>query len=132
MFYHININEEFRDNYRILYNLNSSTEEPMVYQFRRLMMGTNQSPCITILTIHLHFDNTAEEKPRLKRIYKLRKSHLYVDDLIIAVKSVEEAIQSRPEITEIFASMKMKIKNGHQTIQKLSKLCIKKIYFHLK
>ena len=35
MFYNIDIQEKFRDNYRILWNFTNNEEEPKVYRFKR-------------------------------------------------------------------------------------------------
>ena len=41
---------------------------------------------------------------------ELLRKHLYVDDLILSVDTIEEAILVRKEITDIFGEMKMKIR----------------------
>ena len=92
MFYNIEIHQEFRDNYRILYNFKSTQAEPKVYRFKRMIMGTNDSPCLAISTIHLHLENIAKEKPHLRKTCELLKKHLYVDDFIISVDTEKEAI----------------------------------------
>ena len=72
-------------------------------------MGANDSPCIAISVVHYHLDRIAEEKRHLKELCTIIKKHLYVDDLVLSLKTEEEAIKMRKEITEIFKSMHMNI-----------------------
>ena len=67
------------------------------------------SPFLSLSTIHYHLDKTAKEEPSLKEACELIKKHLYVDDLMAAVDSAQEAIKLRKTISNIFAKMKMKI-----------------------
>ena len=111
MFYCVNLNEEFRDYYRLLWN-NNKNEMPTIYRFKILTMGTVDSPFLSISTIHYHLDKTAKEEPELKEACELIKKHLYVDDLMAAVDSTSEAIKLRKIISAIFIKMKMKIQKG--------------------
>ena len=92
MFYCINLNEEFRDYYRLLWN-EKKDEIPKIYRFKRLTMGTVDSPFLSLSTIHYHLDKTAKEEPSLREDCELIKKHLYVDDLMAAVDSAPEAIK---------------------------------------
>ena len=111
MFYCINLNEKFRDYYRLLWN-DQKDEMPKIYRFKRLTMGTVDSPFLYLETIHYHLDKTAKEYANLKNACELIKKHLYVDDLMAAVNSTTEAIIFREIISDIFAKMKMKIQNA--------------------
>ena len=66
MFYNIDIQEKFRDNYRILWNFTNNEEEPKVYRFKKLIMGANDSPCLAISTVHYHLDKISKENTALK------------------------------------------------------------------
>ena len=66
MFYCVNLNEEFRDYYRLLWN-NNKDEVPKIYRFKRLTMGTVDSTFLSISTIHYHLDKTDKEEPEQKK-----------------------------------------------------------------
>ncbi len=108
MFYCINLDEKHRDYYRFLWT-EKEGEEPKVYRFKRLTMGSVDSPFLAINTVHHHLDMIAKRYPDLKRAAIFIKEHLYVDDLLGAVDSETEAITLRKQIQEIFAKMQMKI-----------------------
>ena len=110
MFYNIYLQEEFRDYYRFLWNFDTDAEEPKVYRFRSITMGAKDSPFIAIATIHYHLDHVAQRNPEKRWILELLRKHLYVDDLILSVDTIEEAILVRKEITDILGEMKMKIR----------------------
>ena len=110
MFYNIEINEDYRDYYRLLWNFEEDDGPPKIYRFRRLLMGANDSPCIAISVVHHHLDKISKEKPHLKELTTLIKENLYVDDLVLSLSSEKEAIKIRKEITDIFRGMKMKIR----------------------
>ena len=63
-----------------------------------------------IATTHYHFDQLAQSNPKKIWILDLLRKHLYVDDLILSVDTIEEAILVRREITDILGGMKMKIR----------------------
>ena len=108
IFHQISIDPRYRDLYRFLWH-DDATKEPRVFRFKRLTMGSVDSPFLAINTVHHHLDNIAKSHPRLRKAAKFTKDHLYVDDLLGAVDSIEEAIEMRKQIQEIFAMMKMKI-----------------------
>ena len=58
---------------------------------------------------------------------KLIREHLYVDDLIVSVDTVAEAIMLRKEISSIFGEIHMEIKSGLLTVERYCKLFLKKI-----
>ena len=120
MFYCINLNEEFRDYYRLLWN-EKKYEIPKIYRFKRLTMGTVDAPFLSLSTIHYHLDKTAKEEPSLREACELIKKHLYVDDLMAAVDSAPEAIKLRKTISNIFAKMKMKIQKWTSNSSELLK-----------
>ena len=108
MFYCINLDENYRNYYRFLWN-DDPNEEPKIYRFKRLTMGTVDSPFLAINTVHHHLDQTIKTNPKLKQAAEFIKNYLYVDDLIGATDTIEEAIKLREEIQSIFAMMRMRI-----------------------
>ena len=61
MFYNIEIQEQYRDYYRLLWNFEDNDNPPKVYRFKRIIMGSNDSPCIAISVVHYHLDTIAEK-----------------------------------------------------------------------
>ena len=101
MFYCINLKEEHRHYYRFLRNDNPN-EEPRIFPFKRLTMGTVDSPFLVINTVRHHLEEVVKTHPELAKAARFIKEHLYVDDLIGAVDKEEEAITLRKQIQQIF------------------------------
>ena len=106
MFYCINLDEKHRDYYRFLWN-DKQDEEPRIYRFKRLTMGSVDSPFLAINTVHHHLDQIIKTKPKLKQAAEFIKIYLYVDDLIGATDSIEEGTKLREDKQNIFVLMKM-------------------------
>ena len=64
-------------------------------------MGAKDSSFLAIATIHYYLDQLAQIHPEEIWILDLMRKHLYVDDLILSVDTIEEAILVRREITDI-------------------------------
>ena len=97
MLYFINLDEKHRDYYRFLWN-NDPNAEPKIYRFKRLTMGSVDSPFLAINTVHHHLDKMIKTNPKLKQAAEFIKRYLYVDDLIGATDSIEEATKLREDI----------------------------------
>ena len=89
MFYCINLDEKHRDYYRFLWN-NDPNAEPKIYRFKRLTMGSVDSPFLAINTVHHHLDKMIKTNPKLKQAGDFIKRYFYVDNLIGATDSIEE------------------------------------------
>ena len=63
-----------------------------------------------LATIHHHLELHEKEHPEKAWVTKLIREHLYVDDLIVSVDTVAEAILLRKEISSIFGEIHVKIK----------------------
>ena len=72
-------------------------------------MGSVDSPFLAINTVHHHLEQIMKTTPKLKQAAEFIKRYLYVDDLIGATDSIEEATKLREDIQKIFAMMKMRI-----------------------
>merc|ERR1711894_168438 len=101
MFYDVYLQENFRDYYRFLWNFDTNATEPKVYRFRSITMGAKDLPFLAIATIYYHLDQLAQSNPEKVWILDLLRKYLYVDDLILSVGTIEEAILVRREITDI-------------------------------
>ena len=108
MFWGINLEEKYRDYYRFLWS-DDPNKEPKIYRFKRLTMGTVDSPFLAINTVHYHLEQIIKTNPELTNAANFIKNHLYVDDLLGAIDSEKEAILLRKQIQEIFAKMQMRI-----------------------
>ena len=56
MFHQILIQEPYRDYYRFLWNFDMDAEEPKIYRFKFLLMGSKDSPYLALATIHHHLE----------------------------------------------------------------------------
>ena len=72
-------------------------------------MGSVDSPFLAINTVHHHLEQMMKTNQKLKQAVEFIKRYLYVDDLIGATDSIEEATKLREDIQKIFAMMKMRI-----------------------
>ena len=72
-------------------------------------MGSVDSPFLAINTVHHHLEQIIKTNPKLKQAAEFIKRYLYVDDLIGATDSIEEATKLRKDIQNVFAMMKMRI-----------------------
>ena len=66
-------------------------------------------PFLAINPVHHHLDQIIKTKPKLKQAAEFIKRYLYVDDLIGATDSIEEATKLREDIQNLFALMKVRI-----------------------
>ena len=64
MFQQINLDEKYRDLYRHLLH-DDATKEPRVFRFKRLTMGSVDSPFLAINTVHHHLENVTKTHPNL-------------------------------------------------------------------
>ena len=72
-------------------------------------MGSTDSPFLAINTVHYHLEEVVKSHPNLKHAAEFIKKYLYVDDLLGATDTINEAIELRTQIQKIFAMMKMQI-----------------------
>ena len=107
MFYNIYLQERFRDYHRFLWHFDTNANEPKVCRFRSITMGANDSPFLAIATIQYHLDQLAQSIAEKIWIVDLLRKHLYVDDLVLCVHTIEEAILVCRDITDILGGMKM-------------------------
>ena len=72
-------------------------------------MGGRNSPYVANPTIRFHFDKIIAESDDENEIYaaKLKKWRIYIDDVLLSLKNVEEAIEVRQQISNIFAKAGM-------------------------
>ena len=92
MFFHINLSEQDRDFYRVLWH-DDPESKPEIWRFRTLTMGRKDSPFLAIATVMLHLDKVAKEEPSLANAAEMIRQRLYVDNFLGGAKSVTEAIQ---------------------------------------
>ena len=87
-------------------------------------MGSVDSPFLAINTVHHHLENVTKTHPKLSRAAKFIKDHLYVDDLLGAVDSIDEAIERESLYCNLLGYIKTSKTNplvGMTNYQKTSK-----------
>ena len=62
-FYLIYLQEQFRDYYRFLWNIDTNANKTNVYRFRSITMGAKGYPFLAIAKIHCHLDQLAQRNP---------------------------------------------------------------------
>ena len=118
MFYAINYKQEadlqqikvsnLRDLYRFLWNKDPD-QIPSAHRFLSMLMGARDSPYASSATIRHHLAEiiaTSKDEEEVK-IAILVKARLYIDDLILALSCIEEAIKMRLVVTYIFKNAGM-------------------------
>ena len=98
-----------RDLYRLLWTSHKHNV-PKVYRFCKLLLGCTCSPFQANNVIDHHLNHLIETSTDAKvvKASHLLKEMMYIDDVILALKSVNEAIEIRETITNIFKEMVMK------------------------
>ncbi|KAE9547794.1 hypothetical protein FO519_008994 [Halicephalobus sp. NKZ332] len=89
----------------------------VVYQFRVVPFGLNSSPNLLKHSIDYHLENRAAEDPNLKNLVRNIKKNCYVDNLVLASNSVEEAIKDNELATKLFKEGGMNLR-GHVSTNK--------------
>ena len=108
MFHQFNFDPKYKDLYSVLWH-NDAARQPEKFRFKRLTMGSVDSPFQVINTAYHYLENVSETHPKLRKASNYVKDHLYVDELLGEVDSVEDSIEMRQQILDIFAMMKMEI-----------------------
>lgn len=74
IFHSINLDEKHRCYYRSLWN-NNPDEEPKIYRFKRLAMGSSDSPFLAIYTVNHHLNQIIEKQPKHKQAKEFIKKY---------------------------------------------------------
>ena len=103
--------EDLRDLYRFLWNEGDSKLAPQAYRFLSMLQGATDSPYISAATIHKHLDDVIAkaDDPDTIKAAELIKLRLYIDDLVLSLGSIKEAIKIRQQICAIFEDCGMKM-----------------------
>lgn len=78
-----------------------------------ITIRAKDSQFIAISTLHHHLDQLPRSNLEKIWILDLFRIHMNVENFILSVDSIEEAILVRREITDILRGMKIRIKNWH-------------------
>uniref|UniRef100_W6NH17 Retrotransposon domain containing protein n=1 Tax=Haemonchus contortus TaxID=6289 RepID=W6NH17_HAECO len=109
-FLQVRLHELDRDATRFFWvrDLEKDPEEEnlITYRFTRVTFGLNVSPFLLGATVHFHLRNAVDDK----RLEKEIRENLYVDNLILAAETPEEAIHKSRCTREIFAEMGMNLR----------------------
>ena len=107
MFFLINIDPRYMDLYKCLSH-DDAAKEPIVVKLKRLTMGLVDGSFLAVNTDHHHHDKVSKTHPKLKTVEKIIMNHLYGDDQLGGGDYIEEAIEIRRRLQEIFSMVQMK------------------------
>ena len=103
---------DMRDLDRFLWNPASDPKQPpKAYKFLSVLMGARDSPNVSTATVRHHLDKIASNSsdPDEIEVAKLIKKRLYIDDLLLSVNGVDQAIKTRQITSNIFEKAGMKM-----------------------
>lgn len=111
-FLQISITERDRDSHSFLWyseKISDETKLPDIvnYRMKRVTFGVTTSPFLLTATINKHLSDQPMEFDATSKI--LRKS-FYVDDLVLATDSVDEALKIYNEAVQIMSSAQMNLR----------------------
>nr|CDJ94813.1 Protein of unknown function DUF1759 and Protein of unknown function DUF1758 and Retrotransposon domain containing protein [Haemonchus contortus] len=109
-FLQVRLHESDRDATRCLWlhdhKLPPSPENVRVLRFTRVTFGLNSSPFLLAGTTHFHLNQYGED---IKLIADI-KENLYVDNLVLSMDTLEEAVESYSRTKKIFNDLNMNIR----------------------
>ena len=76
--------------------------EPKIYAMQRLMFGVNSSPFLAVQSVLEHAQSPAVVSRFGTSLYKLLKDNMYMDDVHIGGKTVEEVVQLQKDLVDFF------------------------------
>ncbi|XP_055681854.1 uncharacterized protein LOC129789232 [Lutzomyia longipalpis] len=117
MYLQVLLEKLFKDLQRFLWR--KSPGEPMIdYRFKTLCFGNAASPYLATKTLIRLAEDEGENFPRAAEV--LRK-HCYVDDCLLSVKSVEEALQVQKELISLLSKAQMQLSKWQSNSQEVLK-----------
>ncbi|XP_058452848.1 uncharacterized protein LOC131431259 [Malaya genurostris] len=94
MFHQVEVNEDDQQSQRFLFS-NEMTDEPDEYVMRVLTFGATCSPCTAQYVINKNAERFDARLPAA--VYAIRNNH-YVDDMLVSVDTVSDAIQLAKDV----------------------------------
>ncbi|KAL6723659.1 hypothetical protein Aduo_018638 [Ancylostoma duodenale] len=88
------------------YRKDPTEDNIFTYRFTRVTFGLNVSPFLLGATVHYHLRNANQDKELEREI----RENLYVDNLILAAETKQEALRKSTDSRKIFADMGMNLR----------------------
>ena len=120
MFYSIGYTEEpeglmaglqnNRDLFRFLWK-GDDNEEPAVYRFKKVLMGSKSSPfqANSVIIHHIQKIRNETDDPLTIECCKILQKFIYIDDILLGAEDEDKAITVIKEILRIFKTMNMEL-----------------------
>ncbi|KAK6744964.1 hypothetical protein RB195_011585 [Necator americanus] len=109
-FLQVHLHELDRDATRFFwvrdYRKDPTEDKILTYRFNRVTFGLNVSPFLLGATVHYHLRNAIQDKELEKEI----RENLYVDNLILAAETKQEALRKSTDSRKIFADVGMNLR----------------------
>ena len=107
MFLQVGLSEEDQRYHRFLWRNLDPTKEPDHYEFKRLLFGNRASPFCSQHVVLTHAKAHATDYPHAAETVN---DSMYVDDVLDSCETVDEAVQLRRELSELFALGNFKLR----------------------
>ncbi len=107
MFLQVGLSEEDQRYHRFLWRNLDPTKEPDHYEFKRLLFGNRASPFCSQHVVLTHAKAHATDYPHAAETVN---DSMYVDDVLDSCETVDEAVQLRRELLELFALGNFKLR----------------------
>ncbi|KAK6762757.1 hypothetical protein RB195_023461 [Necator americanus] len=109
-FLQVHLHELDRDATRFFwvrdYKKDPTEDNILTYRFASVTFGLNVSPFLLGATVHYHLRNAIQDKELEKEI----RENFYVDNLILAAETKQEALRKSTDSRKIFADMGMNLR----------------------
>jgi len=124
MYHQLVLREEDRPFHRFLWRDMDLRRQPEVYEFLRFVFGGCYCPFCAQFTWKKHAELHQEDYPLVADAVK---NHCYMDDLMPSVDSVEKAIETRRQLTEMGDKAGFHVRKWVRIVQKYWKMFPKRI-----
>ncbi len=107
MFLQVGLSEEDQRYYRFLWRNLDPTKEPDHYEFKRLLFANRAFPFCSQHVVLTHAKAHATDYPHAAETVN---DSMYVDDVLDSCEMIDEAVQLRRELSELFALGNFKLR----------------------
>ena len=114
MFLQVGLSEEDQRYHRFLWRNLDPTKEPDHYEFKRLLFGNRASPFCSQHVVLTHAKAHATDYPHAAETVN---DSMYVDDVLDSCETVDEAVQLRRELSELFALGNFPVEDRLQSLE---------------
>lgn len=86
---------------------NDPSEPLKLYELQTVTFGTSPAPYLAIRGLHFIAESIEEEQPKIAKVIK---KNFYVDDCQPSVDTIEEAIELKTQLSDVFSSFGMNLR----------------------